>query len=397
MKKVAVIGSGISGIMAAYFLAKRDYDITVFDTERYPAMKCSFANGGQLSVSNSEVWNTMANIKKGAKWMLSKDAPLYIHPSLEWAKIKWLSKFLFHTIDGSYVRNSISSIKLGLESRRLYQAIRNEEQIDYDFTSCGILHFYKNPKYFNSAVDSSFLYEAAMAGKEWTPVSTNEMIGIEPALANTKDLIGGIWTPNDATGDIHKFCFEIAKILESKYNVKFAFNTNITKIDQLDDFDAIVVSNGVGAPKVAKSVGDNLSIYPVKGYSITVELDDTSEKYAPSVSLLDDEAKIVSAKLGNRFRVAGTAEMDGENYDIRKNRVDPLLNWVHENFPNIDTRNYSSWACLRPMTPNMIPIVKQSRKNPKVFYHCGHGHLGWTYSPATANQLAAMVNGHLRF
>lgn len=397
MKNVAVIGAGISGIMATYFLAKKGYSVTVFDAERYPAMKCSFANGGQLSVSNSEVWNTMANVKKGAKWMLSNDAPLYIHPSLELSKIKWLTKFLFHTIDGSYVRNTISSIKLGLKSRELYQSIRNDEQIEYDYEENGILHFYKNPKYFKSAIDSTYLYEAARAISEWKSVNTDEILAIEPALRDSSDIIGGIWSQGDSTGDIHKFCYEMTKILESRYGVKFEFNSEIIRFSTLDDFDAIVVSNGVGAQKLAKSQGDNLSIYPVKGYSITITLDEDSEKYAPSVSLLDDEAKIVSAKLGNRLRIAGTAELNGENYDIKKHRIDPLLKWVHTNFPNINTSNYSSWACLRPMTPNMIPVIKQSKKNSKVFYHAGHGHLGWTYSPATAWQLAAMVDGHLKF
>ena len=89
--------------------------------------------------------------------------------------------------------------------------------------------------------------------------------------------------------------------------------------------------------------------------------------------------------------MAGTAELTGENYDIRRDRIEPLLNWVHENLPNVDTSNYSSWACLRPMTANMMPIVKQSKKNPKVFYHTGHGHLGWTLAPYTAKQLSELI------
>lgn len=397
MKRVAVIGSGISGIMAAYFLVKKGFHVTVYDAERHPAMKCSYANGGQLSVSNSEVWNTFANVKKGAKWILSNDAPLYIHPSFEWAKVKWLAKFLYHTVDGTYVRNSTDSIKMGLESRSIYQQIRDSENIDYDYSPCGILHFYKNPKYFQAAKDSSFLYEAARASKEWNVVNSNQMAEIEPAISTMDGVVGGIWTPDDSTGDIHKFCYEMYKILTTRYNVAFQFNAEIGNLDNLEGYDAIVVSNGTGAQKLAKQQGEDLGIYPVKGYSVTIDLDETSLEYAPSVSLLDDEAKIVSSKLGNRLRVAGTAELDGDNQDIRKNRIDPLLKWVHENFPQINTHNYSVWACHRPMTPNMVPVVDQSRKNPKVFYHAGHGHLGWTYSPSTAQRLASMVDGFLRF
>jgi D-amino-acid dehydrogenase len=136
-------------------------------------------------------------------------------------------------------------------------------------------------------------------------------------------------------------------------------------------------------------VGDSIDVYPVKGYSITIN--DVDAKYLPQVSLLDDQAKIVTSTLGNRFRVAGTAELCGENYDITRDRIQPLLDWVHTNFPNINTHNYSSWACLRPMTPNMMPVVKQSDNNSKVFYNTGHGHLGWTLAPATAKQIISII------
>jgi D-amino-acid dehydrogenase len=130
-------------------------------------------------------------------------------------------------------------------------------------------------------------------------------------------------------------------------------------------------------------------VYPVKGYSITIN--NVDPKHLPKVSLLDDEAKIVTSSLGNRFRVAGTAELAGENYDIRRDRIEPLLSWVHTNFPNINTHDYTQWACLRPMTPNMMPIIKQSDKTKNVFYNTGHGHLGWTLGPATGKRLAELV------
>jgi D-amino-acid dehydrogenase len=137
--------------------------------------------------------------------------------------------------------------------------------------------------------------------------------------------------------------------------------------------------------------GDSIPIYPVKGYSITINVSEEDMQYVPQVSLLDDEAKIVTSTLGNRFRVAGTAELNGENYDIIRDRIEPLLNWVHVNFPKINTSDYSSWACLRPMTPNMMPIVKRSETS-GVYYNTGHGHLGWTLSPATAKQLVDLIN-----
>lgn len=392
--KIAVIGAGIAGITAAYYLAKEGHEITVFDQEPYPAMRTSYANGGQLSVSNSEVWTTWKNVVKGIKWMLKKDAPLLIRPGLEIDKALWLARFLKHVAANDYAKNTAETIQIGLEARKLYEEIIAQEKINFDYSQCGILHIYKDREYFNAATEVKELYNAN--GCEWDILTEQEAKKLDPALENIRGMIGAVWTPSDSTGDIHKFCSELTKILETKYNVEFQFNYEVEHIDDIyiyDDFDKIVVANGVGAIKLSKQIGDRLPIYPVKGYSITVDLDSKSFNHAPNISLLDDQAKIVTARLGNKFRVAGTAELAGENYDIRRDRIDPLLNWVRQNFHDVSTENYSSWACLRPMTPNMLPIVKQSKYNKNIFYHTGHGHLGWTLSAATAKLLVNLIKG----
>jgi D-amino-acid dehydrogenase len=391
MKNVAVIGAGITGLATAYYLAKEGYQVTVFEAERYPAMKTSFANGGQISVSNSEVWTTWSNVKKGFRWMFTKGAPLLIRPRLDLAQWKWIAKFLFYTIRGDYNKNTAWTIRTGIESRKLYNEIQQEENIDFDFTKCGILHFYKDQQYWDNAKVVKEIYNDN--GCEWDLLHSDaDVKAVDPALAGVTNVIGGAWTPSDATGDIHAFCYKFAEVLNTKYGVVFHYNTKINDLRALCH-DATVVCNGVGSTALAKHIGDDLPVYPVKGYSITIN--DVDPAYLPRVSLLDDQAKIVTASLGNRFRVAGTAELAGENYDIRRDRIQPLLDWVHTNFPNINTHNYTQWACLRPMTPNMMPIIKQSKSNPKVFYHTGHGHLGWTLSPATAKIAVNLVKENI--
>ena len=212
---------------------------------------------------------------------------------------------------------------------------------------------------------------------------------MDPALSDVPDMIGGAWTKTDWTGDIHKFCYELANVLKNKYGVKFLYNWKIKHLEEVSWYDAVVICNGVGSVQLAKTVGDSIDIYPVKGYSITIN--NVDPKFLPKVSLLDDQAKIVTSTLGNRFRVAGTAELAGENYDIRRDRIEPLLEWVHTNFPKINTHDYTSWACLRPMTPDMMPITKRSDKNSKVFYNTGHGHLGWTLAPYTAKLISEQI------
>jgi D-amino-acid dehydrogenase len=389
-KAVTVVGAGITGVLTAYYLAKAGYRVTVVDQERYPAMRTSFSNGGQISVSNSEVWTTWSNVYKGIKWMFKKDAPLLIRPTPSISKIKWMSKFMWHTIRGDYEKNTIETIRLGLESRTLYQEIIEAEGLQFDQSYCGILHFYKDQKYLQSAIDAKELYNSN--GCEWDILSPNQTLSMDPALQGMTDVVGGAWTPSDWTGDIHKFCTELSRVLKQKYNVNFIFDSMIDTDSShlIKNYDVVVVCAGVGSVNLAKMFGDSLPIYPIKGYSITINIRKEDMKYVPQVSLLDDQAKIVTSTLGNRLRVAGTAELAGENYDIRRDRIEPLLKWVHKNFPKIDTSDYSSWTCLRPMTPDMMPIVAQS-STANVYYHTGHGHLGWTLSPATAKQLVNLI------
>jgi D-amino-acid dehydrogenase len=386
-KSVAVIGAGITGITTAYYLAKQGYSVVVFEQEPHAAMRTSFANGGQVSVSNSEVWTTWSNVKKGIKWMFKKDAPLLIRPRLDWAQWKWMIKFLYHTATGAYEKNTSKTIRMGLVARELYEQIQQEEGIEFDASKCGILHYYKDEQYFNAAKKAKQIYNDN--GLDWNILSTTQAYSMDPALSDVPDMIGGAWTKTDWTGDIHKFCYELANVLKNKYGVKFLYNWKIKHLEEVSWYDAVVICNGVGSVQLAKTVGDSIDIYPVKGYSITIN--NVDPKFLPKVSLLDDQAKIVTSTLGNRFRVAGTAELAGENYDIRRDRIEPLLEWVHTNFPKINTHDYTSWACLRPMTPDMMPITKRSDKNSKVFYNTGHGHLGWTLAPYTAKLISEQI------
>jgi D-amino-acid dehydrogenase len=389
-KRIAVVGAGITGITTAYYLARAGYGVEVFDEEPHPAMRTSYANGGQISVSNSEVWTTWSNVKKGIRWMFQKDAPLLIRLTPSWSKIRWLARFMWHTVRGDYAANTVETIRMGLESRQLYKQLIEEEGLEFDQRFEGILHFYKDAAYFANAWEVKELYEGN--GCQWEMVDAHQIRKIEPKLQNSGNIVGGAWTKDDWTGDIHKFCMQLARVLRERYNVKFVFDRKFSATDA-DQFDAVVVSAGVGSVDLAKQFGDDLHIYPVKGYSITIN--NVDPKHLPTVSLLDDQAKIVTSTLGNRFRVAGTAELAGENYDIRRDRVEPLLLWVRTNFPHIDTSDYSSWACLRPMTPNMMPIVKKSDHHAKVYYNTGHGHLGWTLAPYTADRITQIIKDTL--
>lgn len=402
MKSIAVIGGGITGATTAYALAKRGYAVTLIEKHRYSAMETSFANGGQLSASNAEVWNHWSTILKGMKWMLKSDAPLLVNPKPSWHKISWFAEFIGNL--PNYRSNTIETTKLAIAAREHLFAWAQNENIDFDLKKQGILHIYRDKKGFDHAGKVSIMLAAG--GLERRAVSPEEIRAIEPTLAG--NYYGGYFTESDCTGDIHKFTVGIAAAAE-RLGVKMLFGHDVTRIQsngtqatvslmqeqsqQEIKFDSVVVCAGVASRNIASQLGDRVNIYPVKGYSITVNLlDAQSQASAPQVSLLDDETKLVTSRLGvDRFRVAGTAEFNGYNKDIRADRIRPLIDWVEQCFPGVNTRQVVPWAGLRPMMPNMMPRIGRGR-HPNVFYNTGHGHLGWTLSAMTAEMVSGVID-----
>ncbi len=402
MKTIAVIGGGITGVTTAYALAKRGFAVTLFERHRYAAMETSFANGGQLSASNAEVWTHWSTILKGLKWMLKSDAPLLVNPAPTWHKISWFAEFI--AAMPHYERNTVETARLAVAARQHLFAWAQEEGIDFDLKKEGILHIYRDKKGFDHAGKVSVML--AKGGLPRHAVTPAEMKAIEPTLAGS--YYGGYFTESDATGDIHKFTNGLAAAA-ARLGVHTLYGQDVTSVQtngqqavitvaqehatpSVHTFDSVVVCAGVASRDFAAQLGDRVNIYPVKGYSITVNLnDEESQMGAPTVSLLDDETKLVTSRLGlNRFRVAGTAEFNGVDRDIRADRIRPLIEWVEQCFPKINTRSVVPWAGLRPMMPNMMPRVGQG-KAANVFYNTGHGHLGWTLSAVTAELVSESI------
>ncbi len=403
MKHIAVIGAGITGVTTCYSLLQRGYRVTVFDKNRYAAMQTSFANGGQLSASNAEVWTQASTILKGIKWMLRKDAPLLVNPRPNWHKYSWMAEFMSNI--PHYEKNTIESARLAIAAREHLFSWAERENIDFDHQTRGILHLYQNREGFDHATRVNDML--ARGGLERKAVTVDEMKVIEPALGG--DLYAGYYTPSDSTGDIHKYTRGLSAACE-RLGASFIYDSSVEQLhhdeshirvefsrddmtsSEVRNFDGIVICAGIESRRLAAQMGDRVNIYPVKGYSITVNLpDEESQSAAAWVSLLDDDAKVVTSRLGkNRFRIAGTAEFNGINYDIRDDRIKPLINWCRRYFPRVDTEHVVPWAGLRPMMPNMMPRVGAG-KLPGVYYNTGHGHLGWTLSAATAEAVGDVI------
>jgi D-amino-acid dehydrogenase len=405
MTHIAVIGAGITGVTTAYALSRRGYRVTVLDRQRYAAMETSFANGGQLSACNAEVWNKLSTVIQGLRWMTRRDAPLLMNPTPSWHKLSWMAAFVREI--AQYRANTVETVRLALRAREALFAMAAAEGIDFDLRTRDILHFYRDRASFEKAAAVNALLREG--GLERYAVTPEEIRAIEPTLAGTYH--GGYFTPSDATGDIHKFTRGLAAACARK-GVRFIQDADVATITsgeggyavgwrqaghaaeapQVLQADAVVICAGCASRRFAAMLGDRVNVYPVKGYSITVNLlTPEAQAAAPEVSILDEAAKIVTSRLGDeRLRVAGTAEFNGFNRDIRHDRIQPLVDWTREQFPLVDTDRVVAWSGLRPMLPNMLPKVGRGRR-PGVFYNTGHGHLGWTLSGATAELVAEAI------
>lgn len=349
---VAVIGGGITGVTTAYALIKRGYAVSLYERHRYAAMETSFANGGQLSASNAEVWNHPSTLLKGLKWMFKADAPLLVNPRPTWHKLSWFAEFIAQI--PHYERNTIRTAQLAVAAREHLFGWAADEGIHFDALRRGILHIYRDKHGFEHAGRVSKLL--AQGGLHRRPVTPGEIRTIEPALAGT--YYGGYYTESDSSGDIHLYTTGLAAACERR-GVRLHLGAGVQKLTTAaagiditlttgdsHSHDALVICAGVATRAFASQLGDRVNIYPVKGYSITVNLQDSASRAAaPIVSLLDDETKLVASRLGDdRFRVAGTAEFNGENRDIRADRIKPLVDWVARCFPAMATRNVVPWA-----------------------------------------------------
>ena len=405
--KVLVLGAGVVGTTAAWFLANDGHEVAVVDREPACANETSYANGGQISVSHAEPWANPAAPLKVLRWLFLSNAPLLFRPRLDPAQWTWCLRFLSECTPARTRRNIVQIVNLGLYSRSVLQELRRETGIEYDQLTRGILHFYTSQKEFDDAQAPARVMRDNGCALEI--VSADEVVRIEPALAAARPrIVGGSMTPADESGDARKFTQQLAALAAAR-EVRFAYSTTVLGLDREGDriagvqvrhpdgsygtltADAYVVALGSYSPALTRPLGIRLPIYPAKGYSATLPV--ARPELAWTVSLTDDEYKLVFTRLGDRLRIAGTAELSG--YDIRLNpvRCRALVDRMLSLFPGVaDPARAEYWTGLRPTTPSNVPLIGGTRLR-NLYLDTGHGTLGWTHACGSGRAIADIIGG----
>ena len=405
--RITVMGAGVTGVTTAWFLAQSGHEVTVIDRQPGAGLETSYANGGQVSVSHAEPWANPSAPLKVLKWLGKEDSPLLfrIRPDLnQWL---WGLSFLRECTTARTRHNIKQMVNLGMYSRSTLQALRRETGIAYDHATKGILHFYTSEQEFDGAQAPAAVMREY--GCELDMKSPAECVAIEPALApNLHKIVGGSMTPSDESGDAHKFTHNLAQLCADK-GVQFLYNTRIVGINKAGDTlqslriansdgvvtahtaDAYVMCLGSFSSRWKDLLGQSLRIYPAKGYSVTLPV--INEEASYTTSLTDDEYKLVFSRLGDRLRIAGTAELNGYDTDLNLVRCEAIVRRTKELFPGItDGVDARYWTGLRPTTPSNVPYIGKS-KTRNVYLNTGHGTLGWTHGCGSGAAIADIING----
>lgn len=405
--KVAVLGSGIIGVSSAWWLSQAGHEVVVIDRRAGPAQETSLGNGAQISVSYAEPWANPQAPLKLLKWLMRDDAPLLFRPQLDWRQWVWGMAFLRECLPSRLAPNIRAMVRMAEYSRATLRGMRADLGIQYDHLERGILNFYRDPVEFESSQRAAGLMRDF--GVERRVIGPDEVVAIEPALApHRATIVGGDYTPEDESGDVHLFTTALARHCEAA-GVEFRFNTQATRLESTAgrvtaveligpdgrygrlSADAYVVAMGSYSPNLVRPLGVPCNVYPAKGYSATFPV--VAPERAPSVSLTDSSHKVVFSRLGNRLRMAGTAELAGYDRGLNMARCEALLRLASELFPDaLDFGGVTYWSGLRPSTPSNVPLIGRTGI-PNLYLNTGHGTLGWTMGAGSGRALADLLSG----
>jgi D-amino-acid dehydrogenase len=402
--RVLVLGAGVVGVTAAYFLNRAGHEVTVVDRQPGAGLETSFANGGQVSASHSLPWSSPSAPFLMLKWLGKKDAPLLWRLRADPSQWLWGVRFLANCTPGRSTANMEKNLALGLHSRSLLKYIRAETGIRYDERTQGILQIFRNKEQFETAARSAEIM--TRMGCAETVLDRDRCLTLEPALRDTGDaLVGGVHAPGDETGDAHLFTQELARILAER-GVVFRYDVTVTRLEAERGAisrvvvaggeitaDAYVMALGSYSQLLLNPLGINPHVFPTKGYSVTVPM--AGRNGAPTVSITDVDHKIVYSRLGDRMRVAGTAEFAGYDAALTDDRARVVLAYAQKQFPNAgDFTQAKLWAGLRPLTPDGVPVLGRTRYS-NLYLNSGHGTLGWTLAAGSGQVLADLIDGKM--
>ncbi len=403
MKHCVVIGGGVVGLTTAWALLERGHGVTLIEREPEVAQGASRANGGQLSYRYVSPLADAGVPLKALRWLLDPDGPLRFKPEARWAQWSWLIAFLRNCRGPVNRRTTERLLALGAYSQASFARLQAEAQLGDSIAlrAPGKLVVYRKPAEF-----ARVAARVKGSGAEQA-LSHDDCVALEPALADTEaTLAGGIFTPGEAVADCHAFCTALYERLSQHERFRGRLAARVQGLQRDGQggvlgvqtevggigADAVILAAGLHSRALAATVGVELPLYPLKGYSLTAPINGVHRP--PEVSVTDFEKKILYARIGQELRIAAMVDLVGDDLSLDAGRLASLQRSVRATFPHAaDYDRATAWAGLRPATPSGAPILGASGV-PGLWLNVGHGALGFTFSFATANIVAELVSGN---
>ncbi|MER8425539.1 D-amino acid dehydrogenase [Mesorhizobium sp. M1403] len=401
--KISVLGAGVVGTAAAYCLASDGHEVTVIERHPAAARGTSQSNAGLVSPGDATAWASPAALKTFLRALYNHDLGIKVRLRFDPYFVAWSLRFLRQCTHKRMRANTEIKLRLALYSRDCINAISADTGVPYDERKKGILYFFRSQQSFDTGTDN-YRY-LAEHGLPIEIVGRDRLVELEPGLAGAKDKIaGGVYSPIDQTGDSSQFTQRLAAYAAEKLGVQFLYGTTVEGLDIDGDRvravmtsagpvagDAVVISMGPESGLLGRRYGIDLPVYPVKGYTVTVPLEDESK--GPIMGGADEDRLIGYSRLGNRLRMSSTAEFTGFDRTFKPRDFNSILNTGKDLFPGaFDESKAELWAGLRPMMPNSVPVIGRARYD-NLYLDTGHGHLGWTMACGSGKFLADVVAG----
>ncbi len=398
--RIIVIGAGLAGVTAAFYLARAGHEVEILDNRADAGAGTSFANGGQLSYSYVEPMARPDLLPKLPRIMLGLDPAYVMTRVFDLKLMRWGLSFLRECTASRFLANTRAALALSVASRDALHGLLAEHDLKFDHSTTGKLVLYPSESALDHA--AQLIPLKAEFGINQHKLSRAQCLEVEPALAAYGgEIAGGIFAPGDEAGDAAMFCRALSAICEANYGVRVHRNVQVSRImtradraERLEtpagalDADHFVLAAGPDAAALGKTAGLSLPIYPIKGFSITLP----RRAGAPRLSITDAANKVVFCALGERLRVAGFAEFARGNKSVVAERIARLTDLSARLFP--EAADYSAaphgWAGERPMTPNGLPMVGPTRIG-GLSVSVGHGMFGWTFSCGAGERLAVQI------
>jgi D-amino-acid dehydrogenase len=399
---ILVLGAGVVGTACAHYLHRAGHTVTVLERRSGAGLETSFGNAGGVCPGFAGPWAAPGMPLKGLRWMLDRYAPLAVRPTLDPHQYAWLAAFVGNCTPERFARNKARMQRIAHYSKACLVALRQGTGIAYDHGEGGVLQLFRTDDEALGGRRAAAVLEKF--GVTHALLDEAGVVAAEPALARSRiRFAGGLNLPGDETGDCAMFTAALAARLAGD-GVSFAFDTTVTKLrveaGRLHgvetnhgprEADAIVVALGVEAPFLLRPLGIAPKIYPVKGYSITVDL--ASDQDGPRSAVMDEHSKVMIARLGTRLRAAGMAEVGGYGLDIRPDGIEAVRRTVRAIFPDAALDGeVRPWAGLRPMTPDGPPCLGPTPIE-GLYLNIGHGSNGWTQACGSGRIVADIVSG----